>query len=144
VKKKIAIVVGTLAVLAVIAAAAYAAYDIAGLSGAEGFTSGTAADLVPDPQAEDLSGILPGQTRTVDVLITNNNNVPAKVTGLSLAFNDGGACAFTVANNSSYPYNIGASASVWDSVNVTMGDAAPGCENNSGLTVTATATGTLP
>jgi hypothetical protein len=144
VKKKIVVVVGTLVVLAGIAVAAYAAYDIAGSSGAEGFTSGTAADLAVNPQSEDLNGILPGDTVPVDVLITNNNGGSATVTGLSLSFNDGGACALTVTNNSAYPYGIGGGASVWDSVNVHMGNAAPGCENNNTLTVTATASGTLP
>ena len=123
---------------------AYAAYDIAGSSGAEGFQSGTAADLAVDPQSEDLWGILPGETRWMDVLITNNNGGQATVTGLTATFNDGGVCAFSVAPVSGYSYAIGGHASVWDALNVTMGNAAPECEGNSALTVTATATGTLP
>lgn len=142
-KKRIAVVAGTLVVLAGIALAVYAAYDITGSSGAEPFATGTAANLAVDPQSEDLNGILPGQTRWMDVLITNNNSGPATVTGLTATFNDGGACALTVAQVSGYPYAIGGSASVWDAVNVTMGNAAPGCEGGT-LTVTATATGTLP
>jgi len=144
VKKKIVIVAGTLAVIAVIAAAAYAAYTITGSSGAEGFTSGTAADLVVNPESEDLGGILPGETVPVDVLVTNPNSGSARVWGLSLAFNDGGVCAFSVANVNSYPYTLGGGASFWDQVNVSMGDADPSCEGNNTLTVTATAVGTLP
>jgi len=144
VKKKIVVVVGTLVVLAGIAAAAYAAYTITGSSGAEGFTSGTAADLAVNPQSEDLNGILPGQTVPVDVLITNPNSGSARVWGLTLAFNDGGVCALSVANVNSYPYTLGGGLSAWDQVNVTMGDADPSCEANNTLTVTATASGTLP
>jgi len=142
-KKRIAVIAGTMVVLGAIAVAAYAAYDIAGSSGAEGFPTGTAADLAVDPQSEDLNYILPGDTKRMDVLITNNTSGPATVTGLTATFNDGGACALTVAQVSGYPYGIGGGASIWDAVNVTMGNAAPGCEGGS-LTVTATATGSLP
>ncbi|MDP2948187.1 MAG: hypothetical protein Q8P22_01440 [Chloroflexota bacterium] len=145
-KKRIVIVAGTLVVLAGIAIAAYAAYDIAGSSSAESFTAGTAADLVVDPQSEDLWGILPGDTKRMDVLITNNNGGSATVTSLTLAFNDGGACAFTVTPVApTPPYSIGGGGGVvWDQVDVTMGDANASCEGNAGLTVIATAAGTLP
>lgn len=123
---------------------AYAAYNIDGSSPAQGFTSGTAANLAVDPEEWDLNGILPGQTRSMDVLITNPNSGQATVTGLTATFNDGGVCAFTVTNVSSYSYAIGGGASVWDAVSVTMGNAQPQCEGNSALTVTATATGWLP
>jgi len=143
VKKRIVIVASTLVVLAGIALAAYAAYDITGSSGAEAFPTGTAAVLAVDPQSEDLNYILPGQTRRMDVLITNNNSGQATVTGLTATFNDGGACALTVAPVSGYSYYIGGGASVWDALDVSMGNAAPGCQGGT-LTVTATATGTLP
>jgi hypothetical protein len=125
---------------------AYAVYDITGSSGAEGFTAGTAAKLAVDPQSEDLNYILPGDTRRMDVLITNNNSGPATVTSLTLAFNDGGDCAFTVTPVApTPPYSIaGGGGFVWDQVDVTMGDAAAWCQGSSALTVTATATGTLP
>jgi hypothetical protein len=125
---------------------AYAAYNITGSSGAEGFTSGTAAVLAVDPQSEDLAGILPGDTKRMDVSITNNNGGSATVTSLTLAFNDGDACAFTVTPVApTPPYSIGGGGGVvWDQVDVTMGNAAPECQGNSALTVTATATGTLP
>ena len=130
--------------LAGIALAVYAAYDLSGSSSAESFTSGTAANLAVDPQSEDLWGILPGQTSTMDVLITNPNNVSAQVTGLSLAFNDSGLCAFSVTPLGSYPFALVGGASAWVQVDVAMGNADPSCEGSSGLTVTATATGTLP
>jgi hypothetical protein len=144
VKKRIAVLLGTMIALAGIALAVYAAYEVSGSSSAESFTSGTAADLAVDPESEDLSGILPGQTRTMDVLISNTNNVPVTVWGLSLAFNDNGLCAFSYAPLGTYPFGLAGGSSAWVQVNVAMGDANPVCENNSGLTVTATATGSLP
>jgi hypothetical protein len=144
VKKRIAVILGVMVALAGIALAVYAAYDLSGSSSAESFTSGTAANLTVDPQSEDLNGILPGQTSTMDVLITNPNNVPATVTGLSLAFNDNGLCGFSVTPLGNYPFGLGGGASAWVQVNVGMGNADPSCEGNSNLTVTATATGTLP
>ncbi len=143
-KKRIIIIGAALAVFAGIAVVAYAAYDVTGSSPPSGFASGTAADLAVDPDEADLNGILPGQTKLMDVTVTNGNPVPATVTGLTAAFNDGGVCAFTVAAVNAYPYALGAGASAADALNVTMGNAAPGCEGNAGLTVTATATGTLP
>ena len=98
-----------------------------------------------DPQEGDINGILPGQTLQMNVLISNTNPVPVQVTGLTATFNDGGVCALTVAPvNGWYPYPLAASTSYWDALNVTMGDAAPGCEGWAGLLVTATATGTMP
>jgi hypothetical protein len=141
--KKILVVAGTLVVLAGIAVAVYAAYDISG-SGAGGFTGGTAADLAVSPDSGDLNNILPGETKTMDVTITNNNPVLVQVTGLTLAFNDSGLCALSSAPLGSYPFNLGASSSTGVQVNVTMGNADPSCEGNAGLVVTATASGTMP
>ena len=142
-KKRIIIIGAALAVFAGIAVAAYAAYVIDGSSASSPFTSGTAADLAVDPEEGDLTGILPGETRWMDVLITNSNPVSVTVTGLTATFNDGGVCAFTVAAVNPYPYGLAAGASVWDALNVTMGNAAPGCEGWAGL-VTATASGSMP
>jgi len=125
------------------AVAVWAAYDVGGSSSAQGFTSGSAANLVPDPDETDLSGILPGQSVSVDVLVTNTNAVPASLLTVDLTFNDGGACAFTTTPWTT-PQALSAGASVGVVVGVTMGDAAPSCEGNTALTVTAVATGTLP
>jgi len=141
--KKIVIALGTVVVLAGIAVAVYAAYNIDG-SGAGGFTGGTAADLAVSPDSGDLNNILPTETKTMDVTITNNNPVQVQVTGLTLAFNDSGLCGFSYAPLGSYPFNLGASSSTNVQVNVTMGNADPSCEGNAGLIVTATATGTMP
>jgi hypothetical protein len=143
-KKRIIIIASALAVFGGIAVAAYAAYDVGGSSPPSGFTSGTAVDLAVDPDEADLNNILPGEMKTMDVYITNNNPVPVKVTGLTATFNDGGACAFTVTNVNSYWYPLAAWATASDALNVAMGDAALTCEGNAGLQVTATATGTMP
>ena len=142
-KKKIVVVVGTLVVLAGIAVAVYAAYDVSGSSSPENFTAGAATDLAVDPQSEDIAGILPNETKVMDVLITNNNTVGVTVTGLSLAFNDGGQCVLSSANPAWYPFGLGGGASQWVTVNVSMGDPASWCEGAT-LQVTATATGTMP
>ena len=142
-KKRLIIISAAMVVFAGIAVAAYAAYDVGGSSAPSGFTAGTAANLTVDPEEWDLDGILPGQIVPMDVWVANSNPVPATVTGLTATFNDGGACAFTVA----WPtgsYGLPASGGFWDTLTVTMGDAAPSCEGNAGLLVTATATGTLP
>ncbi len=141
-KKKIVIALGTVLVLAGIAVAVYAAYNIDG-SGAGGFTGGTAADLAVSPDSGALNSILPNQTKTMDVTITNNNPVQVQVTGLSLAFNDSGFCGFSYTPLGSYPFYLGASAPVTVQVDVTMGNADPSCEGNAGLVVTATAYGWL-
>ena len=130
--------------LAVGAVAVYAAYDVSGSSGGQGFTSGQAANIVVDPDETALNGILPTQTRTMNVLITNNNTAAITITGISLAFNDSGLCAFSMTPIGVYPFALAASSSGTVSVNVAMGNADPVCENNSGLTVDATVTGTLP
>ena len=142
-KKRIIIIGAALAVFAGIAVAVYAAYDVGGSSPPSGFTAGTAADLTVDPEEGDLAGILPGQTKLMDVLITNSNPVSVTVTGLTATFNDSGLCAFTVAPVNAYPYGLAAGASVWDQLSVSMGNADPSCEGWAGL-VTATASGTMP
>ena len=142
-KKRIAIIAAALAVFAGIAVAVYAAYDVGGSSAPSGFTAGTAADLAVDPEEADLNGILPGQTKLMDVLITNTNPVSVTVTGLTATFNDSGLCAFTVTPVNAYSYGLGAGASIWDQLSVAMGDPDPGCEGWGGL-VTATASGTMP
>jgi hypothetical protein len=142
--KKIILTVAAIAALTVGAFAAFAAYDVTGSSGGQGFTSGEAANIVVNPDEADLNGILPTQTRTMDVSITNNNASAVTITGLTLAFNDGGVCAFTYAPIGTYPFGLGASSAVNVTVDVTMGNAAPECEANAGLTVDATVTGTLP
>jgi hypothetical protein len=76
--------------------------------------------------------------------ITNNNAAGVTITGLALAFNDGGACAFSYTPVGSYPFPLGASAGTTVTVDVSMGDAAPSCENDGGLTVDATVSGSLP
>jgi hypothetical protein len=141
--KKILVVAGTLVVLAGIAAAVYAAYPITG-SGGGGFTAGTAADLGVSPESGDLDGILPNGTKVMDVLITNNDTVGVTVTGLSLAFNDLGNCNLSYVNPGWYPFGLGGGLGKWVTVNVSMADADPSCEGNAGLTVTATAYGTMP
>ena len=140
--KKIVIALGAVLVLASIAVAVYAAYNIDG-SGAGGFTGGTAADLAVSPDSGDLGGILPNQTKTMDVTITNNNPVQVQVTGLGLAFNDSGLCGFSYTPLGSYPFYLGASSPITVQVDVTMGNADPSCEGNPGLVVTATAYGWL-
>lgn len=125
------------------AVAVWAAYDVGGSSTAQGFTSGSAANLSPDPDETDLNGILPGQSVSVDVLVTNPNAVPASLLTVDLTFNDGGACAFTTTPWTT-PQALGAGGSVGVVVGVTMGNAAPSCEGNAALLVTAVATGTLP
>lgn len=143
-RKVVLITAGVFVLLIGAAAAVWAAYDVTGSSSSQGFTSGAAADLAVDPDEGDLSGILPTETRTMDVWIQNNNPVAASVTGVSLAFNDSGLCGFSVVPLGSYPFALGGSTGTWVQVNVTMGNADPACEANAGLTVTATATGTLP
>jgi len=142
--KKLIIAGAAVVALAGGALAVWAAYDVTGSSGGQGFTSGQAANIAVDPDEADLNGILPSETRTMDVSVTNNNVQAIAVTGISLAFNDGGLCGFSVAPLGTYPFALGGSTSANVQVNVTMGNADPACENNSGLTVDATVTGTLP
>ena len=143
--KKLLVLGVVVVALMVGALVAYAAYDITGSSSAGSFTPGTAANLVVEPESWDLDGILPGDTKRMDVKITNPNGGQATVTSLTVAFNDGGVCAFTVTPLPPTPsYNIAGGGFVMDKVDVTMGDADPICEGNAGLTVTATAVGWLP
>ena len=124
----IAVVVGTLVVLAGVALAVYAAYDISG-SGAGGFTNGTAADLAVDPDEADLNGILPGETKTMDVTITNNNSGPATVTGLSLSLQRQRSLRPFVRARGQLPvWPWGRHQALCVQVNVTMGNADPSCE----------------
>ncbi len=143
-RKVVLITAGVFVLLIGAAAAVWAAYDVTGSSSNQGFTSGAAADLAVDPEEADINGILPTETRTMDVWIQNNNTVAVSVTGLSLTFNDGGLCGFSVTPLGAYPFALGGSTGAWVQVNVTMGNADPSCEANAGLTVSATATGTLP
>ena len=140
--KKILVVAGTLVVLAGIAVAVYAAYDVSGSSSPENFTAGTADNLVPDPEEGDLAGILPGQTKSVDVWVYNPNAVGVDVTGVDLVISSAVLCDLTTAPwSGSYPLSGGTGD--WWVVAVTMGDPDPNCEG-AGLTVSATATGTMP
>lgn len=143
-RKVVLITAGVVVLLVGAAAAVFAAYDVTGSSSSQGFTSGGAADLAVDPEESDLNGILPTETRTMDVYILNNNPVAVNVTGLSLSFNDSGLCGFSATPLGSYPFALAASSGAWVQVNVTMGNADPACEANAGLTVSATASGTLP
>jgi len=142
VKKKIAIVVGTLAVLAVIATAAYAFYDVTGSSSPENFTAGTATNLQPDPEEGDLSGILPGQTVGVDVSVYNANAVGVTLTDVDLVISYATECDLTTSPWSG-SYALGAGSTVGVVVGVTMGDPQDTCEG-AVLTVSATASGTMP
>ena len=125
------------------AVAVWAAYSVNGSSTPQGFTAGTAANLSPDPEEADLNNILPGQSVSVDVLVTNPNSVSATLTNVDLTFNDGGVCAFTTTPWTTQ-LQLGPGASVGVVVGVQMGDADPACEGWTGATVTANATGTLP
>jgi len=144
-KKRIAVVAATLVVLAGIALAVYAQYSVTGSSEAEQFTAGQASDLVPNPASEDLTGILPGQTRGVRVSVYNPNPGPVTVTGVDLTFSYQTECALTTTpwGPGSYGLAANASSGYVFVVSVAMGDAAPDCEGAT-LDVTATATGTLP
>jgi hypothetical protein len=140
--KKIVIALGTVVVLAGIAVAVYAAYDVSGSSPAENFTAGSATNLAPDPEEGDLAGILPGETKNVDVWVYNPNTVGVHVTGVDLVISSAGVCDLTTAPwSGNYP--LPGSTGDWWVVAVHMGDPAPGCEG-AGLTVSATASGTMP
>ncbi|MEX2225963.1 MAG: hypothetical protein WEB52_05890 [Dehalococcoidia bacterium] len=141
--RKYALIAAAMVALVGGAVAVWAAYDVTGSSGGQGFTSGSAANLSPDPDESDLSGILPGQSRSVDVLVTNPNAVGVSLLTVDLTFNDGGLCAFTTTPWTT-PIALAGGASVGVVVGVSMGNADPSCEGNAGLLVTATATGTMP
>jgi len=142
VKKKIAIVVGTVAVLAVIGAAVYAAYDVTGSSTPENFTAGAATNLAPDPAEGDLAGILPGQTKSVNVSVYNPNAVGVTLTEVDLVISYATECDLTTSPWIS-TYSLGPWGTVGVVVGVTMGDPQDTCEG-AVLTVSATATGTMP
>jgi hypothetical protein len=125
------------------AVAVWAAYDVTGSSGGQAFTAGSAVNLSPDPDEADLNGILPGETRSVDVVVTNSNAVPVTVTNVDLGFNDSGVCDLTTTPWSG-SFVLGAGASDTWVITVSMGDPDPGCEGWAGITVAATATGTMP
>jgi len=120
---------------------AYAAYDITGSSSAENFTAGTAQNLVPDPNEGQLAGILPGQTKNVDVSVYNANPVGVTVTGVDLTVTPAGCAVTTTAWSGSYA--LGAGGTVGVVVPATMGNADPWCEGQT-LQVSATAVGTIP
>lgn len=141
--KKYIIAGGAAIALALGAIAVYAAYDITGSSGTETFSGGVASNLIVDANETDLDGILPTETRTMAVDITNPNNLAVQVTGLTITFHNA-VCAFTNAPAVGLPTTLPPLGGVTVTVNVTMGDADPACEGNAGLTFTATAAGTLP
>jgi hypothetical protein len=120
---------------------AYAAYVVDGTSSPENFAAGAAANLVPDPNEGQLAGILPGQTKNVDVSVTNNNSVPVTVTDVDLTVTPAGCAVTTTASIGSWP--LGAGATGWWVIPATMGNADPWCEGQT-LQVSATATGTMP
>jgi len=120
---------------------AYAAYDVTGSSSAQDFTAGTAANLAPDPDEADLSDILPGETRSVDVSVYNSNPGPVTVTSVDLTVTPAGCAVTTTAQIGSWPLVAGQTGS-WV-VPAKMGDPHPSCEGAT-LQVSATATGTMP
>lgn len=140
--KKLLVLGVVASVLVVGALVAYAAYVVDGTSSPESFAAGNAADLAPDPDETALNGILPGETRSVPVSVTNTNPVPVTVTGVDVTVTPAG-CAVTTTPASGTPLALGAGGTVGFVVAATMGDAAPGCEGAT-LQVTATATGTMP
>ena len=140
-KKKIVVVVGTLVVLAGIAVAAYAAYDVSNSSSYQGFTAGAAQNLGVDPDEGDLSSILPGETRGVDVVVSNPNSVPVRVTGVDLQFSPAGCALSSTPWSGAYPLAGGAS-DTWV-IQVAMGDPDGSCEGAT-LYVSGVASGWMP
>lgn len=132
------VVVGALVAAGLIA---YAAYDVTGSSSPEDFTAGTAADLAPDPDETDLTGILPGETRNVTVSVNNPNTVPVTVTSIDASVTPAVCAVTTTPWSGSVTLNGGATMS--REIPATMGDPAAGCEGAT-LSVSATAVGTMP
>lgn len=141
--KKLLVLGVVVVALMVGALVAYAFYNVEGSSTPESFAAGSALDLVPDPASEDLTDILPGQTRDVRVSVYNPNPGPVTVTGVDLTFSP--VCALSTTPWGPGPHGIAANASSGYVfvVPVTMGDAHPNCEGAT-LQVTATVVGTMP